>query len=92
MRQYSDLMRRKLSCERTPNPDTTPRAFWDKVESINTTKAQEEMEEEEAWLCETVEERRAHKNNRSKERNLEKKLELERVMAMLENERTKEEQ
>ncbi len=50
------------------------------------------MEEEEAWLCKTVEELCAHKNNRSKERNLEKKLELERVMAMPENERTEEEQ
>jgi hypothetical protein len=63
----------------------------DKVENIKT-KAQEELEEEEARLCETVEERRARKNNRSKERALEKKLELERVVAMPENERTEEEQ
>jgi hypothetical protein len=63
----------------------------EKVESIKT-KAQEELEEEEARLCETVEERRARKNNRSRERALEKKAELERVMAKQESERTLDEQ
>jgi hypothetical protein len=63
----------------------------EKVETIKT-KAQEELHEEEARLCETVEERRARKNARSRERALEKKAMLEKVMSKPEEDRTEEEQ
>jgi hypothetical protein len=62
-----------------------------KVEEIKSKAQVEELKEEEAKLCETIEERRARKNDRSRIRALEKKAEIERVMSIPEHERTEEE-
>ena len=62
-----------------------------KVDEIKSKAQVEGLKEEEAKLCETIEERRARKNDRSRIRALEKKAEIERIMSIPENERTEEE-
>lgn len=65
-----------------------------KVAAATAAEAQEDeqlLEEEDVKLYQTVEDRRARKNNRSRERAMEKKAEVERILAKPECERTKEE-
>jgi hypothetical protein len=62
-----------------------------KVNEIKSKAQVEGLKEEEAKLCETIEECRAQKNERSRIRALEKKAEIERVMSIPEHEQTEEE-
>ncbi len=64
----------------------------EKAETIKM-KTQEELHKEEVRLwCEIVDERRARKNARSRERELEKKAMLEMIMSKPEEDWTEEEQ